>query len=234
MSRASTRVSIRWLPDPASEETDTLVLSVDGYYVDLRVRKSDGAIDWLLAGERIVDPENTSKVKFTHIIDSNHDPRDPHPAPDVGEFSKLPNGDDLETGQMPNPAAGGKMMAYEEVWRELNWKVSPENTDMNWILEALDNHDDNDDLRCKTFYAKVGRYYLAAQKKERNHDAQFAAIRQDFQPETREWKVIYQIGDTSRLARYSAEDEEITNAWSLADQVQYGGESCVVRALSAQ
>ena len=54
MPRASTRISIRWPPAPASEPTDTLVLSVGEYYVDLRVRKDDGSIEWALAGLRIV------------------------------------------------------------------------------------------------------------------------------------------------------------------------------------
>lgn len=64
MSRASTRISIRWLPDPPTESTDTLVLSVGGYYVDLRVKKDDGTIDWLLAGERIVDPQDSSMLVY--------------------------------------------------------------------------------------------------------------------------------------------------------------------------
>lgn len=58
MARASTRISIRWPPAAASESTDTLVLSLEGYYVDLRVQKSDLSIDWLLAGERIVDSKD--------------------------------------------------------------------------------------------------------------------------------------------------------------------------------
>lgn len=56
--RVSTRISIRWPPAEASEPTDTLVLSVGDYYVDLRVLKSDQSIDWALAGERLVISEN--------------------------------------------------------------------------------------------------------------------------------------------------------------------------------
>lgn len=67
MSRASTRISIRWLPDPAAEDTDTLVLSVGGYYVDLRVHKIKDNIDWLLSGERIVDSNDTCLLFFTRI-----------------------------------------------------------------------------------------------------------------------------------------------------------------------
>lgn len=53
-ARASTRISIRWPPAEALEPTDTLVLSVGEWYVDLRVSKEDGGLDWGLAGQRIV------------------------------------------------------------------------------------------------------------------------------------------------------------------------------------
>lgn len=48
----STRVSIRWLPDEPSEPTDTLVFNVGSYFVDVRVLKSDGSIDWAMAGDK--------------------------------------------------------------------------------------------------------------------------------------------------------------------------------------
>jgi len=50
--RISTRISLRWLPDPPSEPTDTLVFNVGDYFMDLRVLKADGSIDWGMAGER--------------------------------------------------------------------------------------------------------------------------------------------------------------------------------------
>jgi hypothetical protein len=57
-SSLSTRVSLRWLPDPAFENTDTIVLSLMGWYVDLRVDKSSGKIDWAIAGQRIVESQD--------------------------------------------------------------------------------------------------------------------------------------------------------------------------------
>lgn len=53
MARLSTRLSIRWVPGEASEPTDTLIIGVGGWYVDLRITKLDGSIDWAMAGERI-------------------------------------------------------------------------------------------------------------------------------------------------------------------------------------
>ena len=52
--RVSVRISLRWLPDQASEPTDTVVFGVGAYYLDLRVLKSNNTIDWALAGERVV------------------------------------------------------------------------------------------------------------------------------------------------------------------------------------
>ena len=50
--RISTRISFRWLPDPPSEPTDTLVFNVGSYFMDLRILKADGSIEWGMAGER--------------------------------------------------------------------------------------------------------------------------------------------------------------------------------------
>ena len=68
MTRASTRISIRWPPAPASEPTDPLVLSLGGYFVDLRVRHTDGRIDWLLVGERIVLSEDPGSLSHFDLL----------------------------------------------------------------------------------------------------------------------------------------------------------------------
>lgn len=55
--RLSTRISIRWLPEPPQETTDTIVMSVKDWYLDLRMEKETGNIDWALAGQRIVESQ---------------------------------------------------------------------------------------------------------------------------------------------------------------------------------
>jgi hypothetical protein len=55
--RFSTRISIRWLPEPAQETTDTIVMSVKDWYLDLRVEKETGEIDWAIAGQRIIESQ---------------------------------------------------------------------------------------------------------------------------------------------------------------------------------
>lgn len=53
-SEAVQRISIRWLPEPAYEDTTTVALNVAGYFIDLRVAKKDSTIQWSRAGEKIM------------------------------------------------------------------------------------------------------------------------------------------------------------------------------------
>lgn len=86
--RASTRISIRWPPAPAEEPTDTLVLSVGEYYVDLRVKKSDGSIDWALAGLRIVISENPGMLRHALQLDEICRERISHFHPSLPSFNR--------------------------------------------------------------------------------------------------------------------------------------------------
>lgn len=56
--RFSTRISIRWLPESAHETTDTIVMSVGEWYLDLRMEKSTGKIDWAIAGQRLIESQD--------------------------------------------------------------------------------------------------------------------------------------------------------------------------------
>lgn len=60
-ARLSTRISLRWVPDEPEELTDTLVMNVGGYFMDLRVNKADQSIDWAMAGERQILSKNPRK-----------------------------------------------------------------------------------------------------------------------------------------------------------------------------
>jgi hypothetical protein len=57
----SSRVSIRWPPEDPYENTDTTVLSVNNFFVDLRVEKDTKKLDWAIAGVRIVDQNDSSR-----------------------------------------------------------------------------------------------------------------------------------------------------------------------------
>ncbi|PWY69424.1 hypothetical protein BO83DRAFT_428755 [Aspergillus eucalypticola CBS 122712] len=161
-SRLSTRISIRWVPEPAFENTDTIVMSVAGWYVDLRVDKASGNIDWAIAGQRVVDDADSSRVSFTHELDS----RNSFDAVDCGTFSTLPNGDDLEKGEMPRADLPGSPIAeYEEVWRELKFQEGPEgpNTGVSWVLESRQKPlDEGEEAEVeRTFLGRVWGTYLA-------------------------------------------------------------------------
>jgi hypothetical protein len=63
-SQAVQRISVRWLPDAAYEDTDTVALNVGGYFIDLRVVKKSGAIQWSRAGERVVLKEDPRTCRY--------------------------------------------------------------------------------------------------------------------------------------------------------------------------
>ncbi|KAJ7719627.1 hypothetical protein DFH07DRAFT_947120 [Mycena maculata] len=117
MSAASIsyRDSIRWLPEEASEPTQTIVLTAkNGVFLDVRFHKESGKLDWAFAGYRSsLEPNST---KFTHHIDSRT--LNPLEVVDVGTNTPLANGMTLEAGEMVNPATGS-LTKYEEVWRDV-------------------------------------------------------------------------------------------------------------------
>ncbi|KAF9031802.1 hypothetical protein BDZ89DRAFT_948515 [Hymenopellis radicata] len=115
MSSISYRDSIRWLPDDASEPTDTIVLTGrnSNIFVDVRFLKGTSELDWAFAGYRSTrEPKQT---QFIHLIDSRT--TDAMSVEDCGTNTQLPDGRTLECGEMVNPATG-QMAAYEEIWRD--------------------------------------------------------------------------------------------------------------------
>lgn len=234
-SQAVRRISLRWLPDPAFEDTDTVALNVGGYFVDLRVTKDTGAIQWSRAGERIVLKEVPRKFGFqrpcrdsrlpinqaglvatfrwTHIIDSLD-----LTVPDDAHFVKLPNGDDLEVGTTPAPHLNNVPTDYEEVWRDITDK-SPE--ELSWILESSDR---------TTFIGKVGCIFLAIQKTTEA----FSARREDRQAGV--WKITFNSGITGLPSAYQAIEaiESKNNSWAVGQSVTIGGVEFIFRAVSKE
>ncbi|KAF8172825.1 hypothetical protein K438DRAFT_1851199 [Mycena galopus ATCC 62051] len=111
----SFRESIRWVPDEASEPTQTTVLTSakSGLFLDVRFNKDSGDLDWAFAGYR--SSLELDSTKFTHHIDSRT--LTPLDVVDVGTNTPLPDGRTLEAGEMVNPATG-ILTAYEEIWRD--------------------------------------------------------------------------------------------------------------------
>ncbi|KAI9102558.1 hypothetical protein DFS34DRAFT_398548 [Phlyctochytrium arcticum] len=210
--KASTRVSIRWIPDPPSEPTDTLVLSVGEWYVDLRVGKEDASrLDWAMAGQRIVVSKKPEKVRFTHVIDSTG-----FTGSDDGDFVELPNGDSLETGTMPCPSRNNTPTAYEEIWRKL---PLPDSTQLvAWVLQSEIGN---------TFLCRVNRWFLALQQ-----DAdRFDALREDLVDGN--WEAKVAIGEVGTLPSFARDVGvfEGEREWRGGDVVCIKGQKYVVRAV---
>ncbi|KPM38682.1 hypothetical protein AK830_g7884 [Neonectria ditissima] len=185
-SQALQRVSVRWLPEPAYEDTETVALNVGGFFIDLRVAKDSSTIQWSRAGERIILKEEPLTCRWTHIIDSLD-----LTIPDEAHFIKLENGDDLEVGTTPCPHKNGAMTAYEEVWRDITAPISSD--DQSWILQS--SHE-------ATFIGKVGNIYLAIRK---GSDGSFAARKEDFEGD---WTISFESGHVQELPRVKQVLEE--------------------------
>lgn len=201
-------------------------------------------------------------MKFTHEIDSHHtspttteeEGEDEEEVADEGEFTKLPNGDDLEVGEMPAPHRGGKVSPYREVWRELKVGFNDDDDaskgkETCWVLESLNA------TQKRTFYCRVGKFFLALRRTEKDDDGkkvevEFSAIRQE---EVRtgtggkEWTTKYSIGkEVDDMFNMSTESEFVLEnvngdglAWNVDGQVAVKSrkdgairEVCVVRAVN--
>lgn len=197
------------------------------------------------------------------------------PPEDVGDFVKLPNGDDFETGEMPAPHLGGKIAPYEEIWRQLSPTLLPTNNQdhdhrtgdqcpscevgtVAWILESVDvedgkapaaEDDGKSSAKSKTFFARIGRFYLAIRRVScaavggEAKPATFSALRQEYVPEKKQWQDVYALGNVTGMS-LSKDGELVTDSeyekWRVGDQVTVSSEAlesarqevCIVRAVS--
>ncbi|KAH8691608.1 hypothetical protein BGW36DRAFT_305288 [Talaromyces proteolyticus] len=170
----STRVSIRWPPEDAYENTDTTVLSVNNFFVDLRVEKDTKKLDWAIAGVRVVDQTDSRRVTFLHTINS----RNTFQHVDTGLFTPMDNGDELETGTMlrPSDPAGPFPRQYEEVWRQRKPIATP-GPNIAYVLESAGSHvsviqnmdgaGTEESKEVETFLARIGGTYIAVRQPTR-------------------------------------------------------------------
>lgn len=172
------------------------------------------------------------KIEFTHPYDSHYVAGQEEGAPDIGTFTRLPNGDDLETGVMPAPHLDGKIMPYEEIWHELDPGVA--SNEVAWILESVDA-DAAANVTTKSHYAKIGKYFLALRQTQSKTPLSrtYSAVRQDLtDAASGTWATTYEIGDVQGMLTLGAEEVAAT-AWKVGDKVTVGPqkETCIVRAL---
>ncbi|KAI1337845.1 hypothetical protein F5Y15DRAFT_425547 [Xylariaceae sp. FL0016] len=137
MASISIRKSIRWLPEPASEPTSTVVLTSPGRrFVDIRIlhpvspeRREEtthdevnlppSRIDWAFAGTSHPEMrgDGVRHNTWRHFVSSRT--REPDLCADEGDMYPQPDGTTLELGRMVNPATG-KETDYEEVWTDVD------------------------------------------------------------------------------------------------------------------
>jgi hypothetical protein len=162
------------------------------------------------------------KVEFTHPLDSHCGApgEQGHGEADVGQFSKLPNGDDLEIGEMAAPHLGGRIMPYEEVWRELDASEEAK----GWILESIDDEP-------KVFYASIAGYFIAVKRTTSSDRYEYAAVRED--RDDGRWVSKHVSGDVGGVETMSGWNEGLrTEKWKVGDTVELGRNSVIVRAVA--
>ncbi|KAG9234310.1 hypothetical protein BJ875DRAFT_17448 [Amylocarpus encephaloides] len=188
------RISVRWFPDPAYEDTDTIALNVGGYFLDLRVENSDASLQWCRAGERKVVNEKPFSYQWTRIIDSSG-VLDPDKA--TWDWEELGNGDALEAGIAHCPSRDGALTPYEEVWRDV---THPGPTSYSWILQSVDG---------TTFLGSVGGTFLGMKSYQ---DGGFAVRRNEWDPDKRAWDTRFDGGKVAAIPKVDDVAESILTA----------------------
>lgn len=61
------RLSLRWLPDDAFEDTETIALNVNGWFMDLRVVLADASLQWSRAGQRKKLKDDPRRLPFLDL-----------------------------------------------------------------------------------------------------------------------------------------------------------------------
>lgn len=61
------RISLRWVPDDAFEDTETVALNVNGWFMDLRVVLADASLQWSRAGERKKLKNDPRRLQFLNL-----------------------------------------------------------------------------------------------------------------------------------------------------------------------
>ena len=155
------------------------------------------------------------KVRFNKTLDSLN-----MTEPDEGDFTELPNGDDLETGKMPCPERGMQITEYEEVWRQIPPVPGPKRA---WILESVGEGR-------KVLLGRIGGGFMAIGDKKGDT---FGARREEWDEEWKRWTVKYRIGevdDIPSIAGLGAEGLDGEADWKEGSTVLLLGREYLVRA----
>ncbi|KAF2703243.1 hypothetical protein K504DRAFT_474097 [Pleomassaria siparia CBS 279.74] len=206
------RVSMRWLPDPAFENTHTLALNVGGYFMDLRIATAENTLEWSRAGERKELSRNPLTCQWTRIIDSLGSTN-----PDEAAFKDLPNGDDLEFGTF---SKDGVPTSYEEIWRDVTTEFIGDGD--AWILQSGDG---------STFLGKVGGIFLGMRQ---TPEGSFA-VRKEVLSDSKGggWKVEFESGAVEGIPRaldaVDVKSDRHKGGVSVGEKIRVGETEFIVR-----
>ncbi|KAG5641121.1 hypothetical protein DXG03_005961 [Asterophora parasitica] len=196
----SFRLSIRWLPEEASEPTSTIVLTAakSGVFLDTRFYKGSSEIEWAFAGYRSTDPGFALHTSSEEAEDS-------------GTNTTLPDGTTLEVGEMVNFETG-KMTQFEEIWTD------EEETDGQTVLFVKN-------ASGTTWQARAGNWQLALGRAE---GGVFWAWQAEKTPGG-EWQTRYssKSGKEGRGAVFLPEDGAL-EGWEEESSVEWEGDVWVV------
>lgn len=132
---------------------------------------------------------------------------------------------------MPNHEDGGRLMEYEEVWRELDYHSGMTSGARSWILESVEPATDTA-AAPKAFYARVGKYFLAARRHSQDGNVVYSARRQTSNAETERWDGDYGIATGVMLSGLSYSEEWFRDdEWELGKEVTVNGSQFIVRAI---
>ena len=254
--RLTQRLSFRWLPEPATESTDTLVMSVSNWFIDLRISLSDGSLDWGFAGEEQVletGPHHSMSYQLYFQLEAPPSrstgvniatltcaflctakyrwthiiDSQGYTEPDIGSLPNSASGDFLESGTVPHPETKVPT-EFEERWRTVSIPFS-EKYPYAWILQSEDG---------KTFLGQTGGIFQSMTAGSGGQSS-FCARRELWDGQRESWVIRYEAGDEnslSHLPHMTPDDNGETFKWHTSsregDIVNAFGGRYVIRALS--
>ncbi|KAJ9092662.1 hypothetical protein QFC21_006726 [Naganishia friedmannii] len=234
--RASTRISIQWEGEPATEETDTLVLTLTFGYTgkDIRLREQYNGhkLEVLrkLVREQLA-PVMKDLPALTFIPTISSVPAPPpgvEVLPDQGTFKTMPNGDVEEYGTMFNWATG-RNQEYIEVWRRLSLRsplaAGEHATDTTFLL--LKRKQSSTWPRVQSFVGHIGQYGLGISRIQdtSESDPRFLGWREVFDFEQAGWERVYTVGSREEVDLYLPS----LNSFSKPDHLRREGETVSVQ-----
>ncbi|OIW25537.1 hypothetical protein CONLIGDRAFT_672557 [Coniochaeta ligniaria NRRL 30616] len=210
------RISLRWVPGDAFEDTETIALNVNGWFMDLRVVLADASLQWSRAGERRKLKDDPLTFQWTRVIDSTGSAQ-----PDEAHFKELPNGDDLEYGTFPKD--GTTPVPYEEIWRDVTEVDAKQSA---WILQSVQDN---------TFLGRVGGIFLGMRQEQ---DHSFGVRKEVYNASEKVWKVVFETGPTGEVLQAIEVIKQLepvvrSKGITAGEEVVLSGRTYVVRGFEA-